>query len=62
MAIAAIYRINVTLEFDTQGRRDTWYTKIKNAIVNLKVSDGTTKTAVIVSDEYGIPDRLAEIL
>jgi hypothetical protein len=60
--MSKVYRINLTLEFDDVSVRDRWYDKIKVEIASEKISSGATKTAVIVKDDYDIPDRIVENL
>jgi len=62
MAITNKYRINITMEWNVEADRDSWFNKIKSAVATLKTTNPAPTSGVIVRDEYGIPDRISENL
>jgi len=62
MAITNKYRINITMEWENETVRDNWFTKLKTAYATIKQTETPPTVGIIVKDEYGVPDRLAESL
>ena len=56
------YNIVITLLFDNQTDRDTWYSKIKNAISTVKSTLPACKSIVATKGESLIEDTVSENL
>jgi len=56
------YRIMFTMVFDVQADRDTWYTKIKSALINAKASSPPYVIANFQKDEMDIADTSSEMV
>jgi hypothetical protein len=51
-----------TMVFDVQADRDTWYTKIKSALINAKASSPPYVIANFQKDEMDIADTSSEMV
>lgn len=55
------FRIHVELVFDTQVARDSWYTRVKAGLANIRTVEGTAPSDVTLrTDEYQLPSSSVE--